>query len=212
MMDDCDTIFFVDFDGTVTTEETMVGAVRRIAPPALVEAYSNRMMSGELTLSAGLKEAFGQVPSNQLPRILEYIETVPVRPGFEAFLEAAEAAGFPVVILSGGLRPSVEAKLAPWRGRLLDIHAVELDTSGPNMRLVSPYDDGVELMAKRQVMAKYRYRRAACIGDSYTDIRMAEQANVVFARDQLAKILTQQGRPFLPWVDFHDIAAWIRGE
>ncbi|MDR0840502.1 MAG: HAD-IB family phosphatase [Christensenellaceae bacterium] len=204
-----ETIFFVDFDGTVTQEETMIGAIRRIAPDGLFEAYAKKMASGELTLSSGLKEAFGKIPSKKFAAIPPYIDSVAVRPGFAAFLDVASARSIPVVIISGGLGQSVRRKLAPWRDRLLDVYAADLDLSGPMMRLTSQFDDGSELVAKKQVMKQYSYKRAACIGDSYTDAKMASLADVVFARDQLAAILAEQGKAYLPWEDFHDIARWL---
>ena len=57
-----------------------------------------------------------------------------------------QARGVPVVVISGGLRPCVEEKLAPYRGLLLNVYSVALDCSGETMRLLSDYEDGQELM------------------------------------------------------------------
>lgn len=204
-----DTIIFIDFDGTVTSEETLEGAMRLCVDPEQYEEKAREMFSGKLTLAEVLHYGFSKIPSSRIGDICAYVRGVPVRPGFEELLQYAKKLEIPVVIISGGLQPCVEEKLAPYRDLLLDIYSVDLDCSGPFMRLVSDYEDGGEIMSKTQVMARYDYRRALCIGDSYTDIRMAKASQMVFARDALAKTLDQMGVPYTPWSDFFDILCMI---
>jgi len=60
-------------------------------------------------------------------------------------------------------------------------------------------------MDKPRVIAQYGAERVIAIGDGYTDINMAQVADLVFARDTLAKIMEQSGKPFLSWNDFIDV-------
>jgi 2-hydroxy-3-keto-5-methylthiopentenyl-1-phosphate phosphatase len=47
------------------------------------------------------------------------------------------------------------------------------------------------------------------IGNGRTDYCPAKYANIVFARDMLARKLEAEGRPFILFEDFHDILeAW----
>ena len=47
------------------------------------------------------------------------------------------------------------------------------------------------------------------IGNGRTDICPAQEANLVFARDLLARRLEEDGKPFVLFEDFHDIMeAW----
>jgi len=204
-----DSILFVDFDGTITSEETLEGAMRLCVDPGEYERKAREMLSGAITISEVLHYAFSRIPSSRLEEIKAYVRSVPVRPGFGELLALAEERGIPVVVISGGLRPCVEEKLAPYRSRLLDVYSVELDCSGETMTLRSEYEDGQEIMSKTRVMARYSYRRALCVGDSYTDVHMAMASQTVFARDTLAKILTVKGVPYTPWEDFFDIARAI---
>ena len=110
-----------------------------------------------------------------------------------------------MVVVSGGVRQFVEKRLAPWRDRLLGLHAVDLDVSGPGMKLISPYDDGNELLKKTDVMALYDYRHAIGVGDSFTDMKMGMAVDAIFARDVLAKYLAKMGRPYLPYETFFDV-------
>ena len=200
-----ETIAFVYFDGTITMEDTLEGAIRLFATPEEFHSVKGKLVRGEMTLSQVVRYAFDGAPSDRLAPMLDYVDQVALRPGFPEFLDEMAAREIPVVVISGGVRQFVERKLAPWRGRLLGLHAVDLDVSGPGMKLISPYDDGNELLKKTDVMALYDYRHAVGIGDSFTDMKMSLAVDAVFARDVLAKYLAKMGRPYLPYETFFDV-------
>lgn len=200
-----DTILFIDFDGTITTEETLDGAMRMCIDPVLYAEKAQEMMEGKRSLAETVRFAFDHIPSSRLPAILEYVRGVAIRPGFGELLDGMAARGIPVVVISGGLQPYVEEKLAPYREKLLAVHSVGLDTSGPTMRLVSAYEQGGDLLDKILIMEQYAYQTAACVGDGHTDIRMAMRCERVFARDVLAKAMRKAGKAYTPWEDFFDV-------
>ena len=205
-----DTIVFVDFDGTITMEDTLEGAIRLFASPEEFHSVKGKLVRGEMTLSQVVRYAFDGAPSSRLERMLDYVKGVALRPGFPEFLDEMDKREIPVVVISGGVRQFVELRLAPWRGRLLGVHAVDLDTSGPGMKLVSPYDDGNELLKKTDVMALYDYRHAIGIGDSFTDMKMSLAVDTIFARDVLAAYLQKMGRQFLLYDTFFDVIEAVR--
>lgn len=200
-----ETIAFVDFDGTITMEDTLEGAIRLFVTPEEFHSVKGKLVRGEMTLSQVVRYAFDGAPSDRLAPMLDYVDQVALRPGFPEFLDEMAAREIPVVVISGGVRQFVERKLAPWRGRLLGLHAVDLDVSGPGMKLISPYDDGNELLKKTDVMALYDYRHAVGIGDSFTDMKMSLAVDAVFARDVLAQYLDKMGRSYLPYDTFFDV-------
>lgn len=204
------TIAFVDFDGTITMEDTLAGAMRKFIDPAEFALYSEKLARGEVTLSQVVRRAYDGAPSSLLPELLDYVRSVPLRPGFAEFLDTCEELDIPVVVISGGIRQFLEQKMGPYRDRLLGMHAVELDVSGPRMRLISEYDDGSELLKKTDVMALYPCSRSIGIGDSFTDRNMAQAVDTVFARDVLAQFLDRLGRPYIPYEDFYSVAAAIK--
>ena len=68
-----------------------------------------------------------------------------------------------------------------------------------------PYDDGNELLKKTDVMARYAYRHAVGVGDSFTDMKMSLAVETIFARDVLAQYLQKLQKPFLPYETFYDV-------
>jgi 2-hydroxy-3-keto-5-methylthiopentenyl-1-phosphate phosphatase len=202
---------FIDFDGTISSEETLSGALRLMNPPDL-KATTKRMLAEEITLREGIHELFGKVPSSRFGEIEAYYKSVPLRAGFGELLEYCGTANIRVVIISGGLRQMVEMKLAPFMRHITAIHSVYVDLSAQTMRLVSDFEDDREIMSKTAVMACYTYDKCACIGDGYTDFRMAAQSGLVFARDQLAEYLDSQKRPYHRWNDFFDVLEVLKKE
>lgn len=200
-----DKILFLDFDGTITSEETLVGSMRLTIDQKLYEEKQREIMEEKLTLSQALHMGFGIVPSERLSDIMKYVRGVPIRPGFDELLSAMADNSIPVVVISGGLKPCIEEKLEPYRDRLLGVHSVDVDSSGPYLTLVSDYEEEGDLLQKTRVMGQYNYKTAICAGDSHTDMRMAKASQLVFARDLLADLLEKQGVSYEPWEDFFDI-------
>lgn len=198
-------IAFVDFDGTITAEETLDGALKLIIPKEEFEKRYTDLLNKKVTLSQVLHEAFNKTPSARLPEILAYIDGVPIRNGFSEFLDFMQECQIPVVVISGGIRPMLDSKIKSFQNRILDLYCVDLDTKEKYMKLKSDYDDGIELLKKTDVMKGYEYETAICIGDSHTDINIAAASDIVFARDLLADYMRKTNRHYYEWGDFFDI-------
>lgn len=198
-------IIFIDFDGTITTEDTLTGAILPFVDPQEFKEYNSKLFSGEMTLSEVVRYAYDGRPAEWLPPMLDYIDKVQIRPGFDEFLDKMQEKDIPVVVISGGFRRFSERKLAPYMDRITALHAVELTVDGDKMRLISQYDDGNELLKKTDVMALYEYEHAVGIGDSLTDKNMAQAVDTCFARDVLTQYLTKIGRDYIPYEDFYEV-------
>ena len=117
----------------------------------------------------------------------------------------------PFVLVSGGLVPLVEEVLGAHRHRLDQLIAAEvLHHCGGGLRFESPFANGQELVAKAEVVKRYGCGRSVVIGDSITDLGMAEVADLVFAREPLSGWLEQRGIAFHPWDSFADVEVVLR--
>ena len=100
-------IVFVDFDGTVTQEETLIGALMSVIPDILskekFEKVGSSMRTGDMTLSEGIHSLFDGMDASAFETMKAYMDTVDFRPGFIDFLESMKRQEVPVVLLSGGL-------------------------------------------------------------------------------------------------------------
>ena len=88
-----------DFDGTITTEDTLDLLVQRFAP-GVWEAMETGLLSGELTLTQAMEEEFRQVRVTER-EVVEYVlGRVRMREGFAEFVQWASAHDHELVVVS----------------------------------------------------------------------------------------------------------------
>lgn len=195
---------FCDFDGTITSEESFLGMFRRFAPHMYRE-LGPQMQALRLSIREGVRRIVESIPSARYQEILAYVRTVPIRPGFVELIDYLDSLGVPFIVISGVLRGMVESRLGDLTGRVHAIHAPDVDVSGKRLRVYSDFERGGELMSKADVIARYAPSESVCVGDGPTDLGMAQAADLVFARDGLARFMEDIKKPYLPWDDFHDV-------
>lgn len=204
-------VVFCDFDGTITAVETFVGMLKELTPE-LCSQLMPEMYARRLTLQEGVRQLVESIPSARYPEIIEYSKTKPIRPGLTELVDFLETQSVPFVVVSGGLRCMVETVLGQvnTKGKSLlerveEIYAVDVNTSGEFLEVISEFEGDSELVAKVQVMALHRAEEQIAIGDSVTDLNMALAAPIVFARDRLSQYLDEENKSYTPWQDFFDV-------
>ena len=201
---------FCDFDGTVTSIDTF-DAVAALAAPQLWAELKAQLFSFEINLCQGMQALADGLKPGDLERMVAHMGQYAPRPCFLPFLSELERAGLPFVLVSGGLIPLVEEVLGPHRHRLDQLIAAEvLPHPQGGLRFVSPFANEQELVGKAEVVKRYGRGRTVVIGDSITDLGMAEVADVVFAREPLSGWLSQRSIAFHPWETFADVEAVLR--
>ena len=78
-----DTILFLDFDGTITSEDTLEGSMQLCIDPSIYEEEKKALTAGERSLSDTLHLAFNLIPSSNIDAILDYVDQGDLRPCFE---------------------------------------------------------------------------------------------------------------------------------
>jgi 2-hydroxy-3-keto-5-methylthiopentenyl-1-phosphate phosphatase len=201
-------IIFCDFDGTITAEETFVAMLKKFSPE-LSAKLMPEMYELRLTLRQGVRQILESIPSEKYPEILEYTSTKKIRPGFVEMLDYLDSQNIPFIVVSGGLRGMVETVLGDLKNRAQGIYAVDVDTSSEYLQVKSEFEAGNELVSKVSIMEKYPSQQTIAIGDSVTDLNMATEASLVFARDRLSHYLNERKKPYIPWDNFFDIRNYL---
>lgn len=200
---------FCDFDGTITAEESLQAVFEHFVPDRWKE-MKRRLVSGEVTLRSGVREMLESIPSARYPDVLSFVGEIPLRAGFEEFLDFLEIHGIPFIVVSGGVRGMVEAGLGSIVSRVHGIFAADVDDSGPYLKVYSEFEGGTELVAKVEVMNRFNADPRIVIGDGMTDYKMARSGDLVFAMGSLARFLDDAGIEYTGWGDFIDIRASLR--
>ena len=198
-------VIFSDFDGTITKEETYIGALSRMCDPDVMRLWLDRLHSGEYPMKTCWKSMFASIPSDRIGRIEGYTRGAQVRAGFSELLTFASERDIPFIVVSGGISLMQKEILKPYEHLLTARYGCDLDTSGTYMSFSSAYEDETSVMGKPGIMRRYPARLRICIGDGVTDLDMADAADIVFARDYLAEELTAKDRAFYPYETFFDV-------
>jgi len=202
---------FCDFDGTITAEDTFTGMLKAVAPH-LCDQYLPDIYAQKLTLREGVRQMIESIPSQYYSQMIDYVDNIPLRPGFVELVKFAIIHEIPFHVVSGGLKDMVERVLSQQKlgnrsllEQVASISAVAIDTSQDYLQAISDYEGGTELVAKVDVMKQYPAGKTISIGDSITDLNIALNAKISFARDRLARYLDAAERFYYPWDDFFTV-------
>jgi 2-hydroxy-3-keto-5-methylthiopentenyl-1-phosphate phosphatase len=189
---------FVDWDGTVTVQDSLVQVIHEFGDPALLAELEPRV-GVDLTLHEEIALEFAAITAPLDEVVAWVLENVEVRPGLH------ELAGLRPTVVSAGFRQLIEPVLAR-EGVELDVLANEVEAR-PEGWVVRWRDEAVCAACgepcKRGGLAGEPYVYA---GDGYSDRCAALAAERVFARDSLARYLDAQGVAYVRFESLRDIA------
>jgi 2-hydroxy-3-keto-5-methylthiopentenyl-1-phosphate phosphatase len=190
---------FVDWDGTVTVQDTLVQVIHAFGDPSILAELEPRV-GVDLTLHEEIAAEFAAVDAPLADVVDWVLENVEVRPGL------AELAELRPVIVSAGFHELIQPVLER-EGVELEVLANRVEARSDGWR-VSFRDEAACASCgepcKRGSVAGEPYVYA---GDGYSDRCAALAAERVFARDALAAYLDLRGLPYEPFRDLHELRA-----
>ncbi len=208
---------FSDFDGTITTQDTLVYLLDRYVGPAWL-AIEDQVEAGTLSEEEGLQAEITLLKPAWEEARDAVLADVPIDPGFAPFAAWCRERGWPLAILSGGLEPLIRALLAR-KGLdelVLRANGLDFDEDGrwrvvpagsPRIRARCNHCKTWHLAAASQAGARIVY-----VGDGCTDRCPAEHADLVFAKGGLLRWCEEKGLPYHPFESFTEIRDWFEGE
>jgi 2,3-diketo-5-methylthio-1-phosphopentane phosphatase len=216
----------LDFDGTITWRDADFEIADALLPPGRERAYeplARRYERLELSLVAyfhAYLELLGATPE----QIRRQAEQVAVRPGLGELLATCDALGLEVVVVSEGIDLYVEPILAAAgfaHAAVSCNRAVYSRGSGGNGAdgagwQVRPPADGepcercLNCKGVHARRARAAGQRVAIVGNGASDLCGARAADLVIARDTLARHCDAEGIPYRPWTTFEHVAAALR--
>jgi len=194
---------FVDWDGTVTVQDSLVQVIHEFGDPAMLAELEPRV-GIDLTLHEEIAFEFEAVTAPLDEVVAWVLEHVEVRPGL------ADLAELRPTIVSAGFRQLIEPVLER-EGIELDVLANEVQAR-PEGWVVTFRDETACATCgepcKRGGLAGEPY---VYVGDGYSDRCAALAAGRVFARDALATYLGDRAAPYESFETLADVATLLRG-
>jgi 2-hydroxy-3-keto-5-methylthiopentenyl-1-phosphate phosphatase len=191
----------LDWDGTVTVDDTLIVALREFGDWQVYLEASAALRRGEITLHEEIRRDAESItaPIDEVAGWLR--ENLELRPGFHELAEA-----YRPLIVSSNFRQLIEPILER-EGLELEVRANEVTWSPAGWRATFRNGDvcgtcgepckRADLPADGEVVY---------VGDGYSDRCAAQAADRIFARDSLAHYLDEQGVAYEPFDDLDDVA------
>jgi 2-hydroxy-3-keto-5-methylthiopentenyl-1-phosphate phosphatase len=194
-------MLIVDWDGTATTEDTLIKALEEFGDWETYMEAAAALKRGEITLHEEIRRDAESIkaPLEEVTRWL--VEHMKLRPGFREFAEAHKP-----VIVSSNFRQLIEPILAH-EGLDLEVRANEVEWHPDGWRGTFRNGDDCGTCGEPCKRADVPGDESVVyVGDGYSDRCAAQAANRIFARDALAQYLDERGVAYEPYHDFHDVA------
>ncbi len=195
---------FVDFDGTIVTEDTTDLLLERFADPSwhAIEAQWRAGLIGSRECMVRQVDLLRASPE----QIEDTLRDVQVDPEFAAFVGVCTELGFPVTVVSDGLDLNVHTVLSR-AGLALPYYANRMEwLGGDRWRLSFPHASSacnvLSGNCKCKVTEQVQDKVRIMIGDGRSDFCVAGRVDLVLCKGSLTAHCVGAQLPHLPFEDF----------
>ncbi|OAA66783.1 HAD-like domain protein [Niveomyces insectorum RCEF 264] len=226
-------IFFTDFDGTITLQDTNDHMTDTLGFGPELRAKGNAdVLHGRRHFRDSFREMLDSIQTTPFTECLALLKRdIAIDPHFQAFFDWAERANVPIVVLSGGMEPIVRGLLSHWLGAEAVARRLQIVSNGvaarPGKRLYEDaggwqivyHDDSTFGHDKSLELRKYAHMTAAegrptifYAGDGVSDLSAAHESDLMFAKagKDLVAYCRRENVPFVEFNDFADIDRTVR--
>jgi len=203
-------IIFCDFDGTITTQDSLVHILDEYGDPNWRE-IELRVKKGEIGNRISLVEEFNTF-NGSWDDILKCIDkNITIDPHFKDFLSFCNNTSTDFVVLSGGFQSIIKYIMEKHSIPDITYYANILQIIENKAVLTYPYSsERCKLCGhcKADHLLKARdheHTTIVYIGDGTTDRCPIKEADIVFAKGSLARYCEKNSINFMPWDTFLDI-------
>ena len=206
---------FCDFDGTIASSDIGDALFDRFGER---EPWHGQLMRRELHIRDYWRRVVEQLRDPITSEGLdEFLQSIPVTPGFHELLDLARTRELPFTVVSDGFDIYIRRYLALHGAGDVEVFSnhAELTPAG-GLEISYPYAaDGCDCMCatcKRNIvlLRAEPEARIVYIGDGVSDFCPAEHADIIFAKSRLAAYCNEHRLPHYPFSTLSDVAYQIR--
>ena len=212
--------FFIDFDGTVTTQDAVDLVLDRFAADEWKD-IEKEWSKGKIGSRECLTRQMALVSATR-QEIVKLADTIAADPGFVSFLRTLKSLSVPAVIVSDGFDVIIQTILKnilreePALLKALTVYSNRL--SWVTERKVKPFflsstNACVHGCANCKVRAIEKIKTdkdcVVFVGDGLSDRFAAAESDVVFAKKSLLEFCREKNLSHRPYESFRDIEDWV---
>jgi 2-hydroxy-3-keto-5-methylthiopentenyl-1-phosphate phosphatase len=202
-----------DFDGTITDEDVAQLIFDRFGNPMWWE-IENRFKRGQISCKNALIGEFSTVRAEKKD-IEDFVnEYVRIQPHFDQFVETCQSKQLPVSIVSDGLDFYIDLVLKPVSLSGIKVYCNKAIFEDHKVRISFPYTNpqcdkcgNCKRLHLRRI--KEKGYNVVYVGDGYSDMCAAKEANFVIAKSYLLDYCMTNKLPYAAFKDFSDVVRTI---
>lgn len=209
------TIYLVDFDGTITTLDTLDTISEKFALPTWRE-IDEKWVKKEISTIEAMQNIL-TIMDFKKHELIEFLNVFEIDPYFISFMKIIKEKKDLLVIVSDGWDYNINSILNKYNIRELEIYANKFYFNENNeIKLEFPYhkedchNGTCKCKILEEVRTKYPESKIVFVGDGYSDVCVAPKADLIFAKDNLAKYCEKERIEYIPFSTFKDIIEIIK--
>jgi len=201
---------FVDFDGTITKEDTCNAMLKAFASDGWQE-INERWERGELATLDCARQLF-QLLQTDMDGIKKLIMDIEIEPSFKDFLSLCRKENYLVYVLSDGYDICIETvfknngiELPYYANKLIYKQAFQIQSPNHNPSCGNCGTCKTKLVTELTEPGS----QVVYIGDGYSDMCPVKSADLVFAKGALYQYCLEQGISAIHYHTFWDICNYL---
>jgi 2,3-diketo-5-methylthio-1-phosphopentane phosphatase len=205
-------VLLFDFDNTITRGDLLDAIIERYSRDRSWVEWERAWVAGELSAPECLSLQMANLAASR-EAIVEFAAAAPIDEAFPAICRAAANVAADVIVVSDSFTDIISAVLSSRGLSGLRVLANELRFTGGRIEALFPYRDPSCLRCgncKGQHVRAFHGRETIFVGDGLSDLCAAEAADVVFAKDALARRLAAHGRAYRPFDSLRDVHVYLQ--
>ena len=214
-------VVIFDFDGTITTEDTLDKLFGKYANQVIYEQRAKDWMDEKIGSNKCLKDIFDTVSisNNQM---VGFIDSLQLRPGFKALMRDFLSYDVPAYILSDGVDLIIDEVLKEYSEVFEVVYSnksihredgtIHFESRNSNRCLHSPLTCAhCKPQTVREIRKRYPTKKIIYIGDGRSDYTASLECDFVFATGSLYSFLKRsQQVSFSGFQNFNDVGRIIK--
>lgn len=205
-------LFVIDFDGTLSTRDTVDAMLERFADPAW-EAVEQEWLAGEITAVQCMQKQLRMVQADRVS-LEKFFREIQLDAGFLPFYKHVSQFAR-VAIVSDGLGHAIRVAMKhaafpdlPVYANKLHFEADGIDISWPHKNPQCSAGNGVCKCSVARDLSGGK-KKVILVGDGKSDACLAKTADVVFAKGSLIKFCGDNAIPHIKFTAFADVLSQV---
>jgi 2-hydroxy-3-keto-5-methylthiopentenyl-1-phosphate phosphatase len=205
-------IFFIDFDGTITNKDTCEEIIETFCDnrgKEINEKWENKEISTE-ECARQIFNLFSMTHQD----LFCLLDNIRIDPYFPQFVQLCNKKGHNIYIISDGYNLIIQYLLQKNRLSNLPFFANNLIIKEGRCFIKFPYKNekcGKCGTCKKRLLISFKSKkfRTVYIGDGFSDTCACQEADLVFAKNNLLAFCQKKGIPAISFNSFYDVLRYI---